>query len=135
MYKKKGVKVHPVGNAGSDGSVPTYNPSWREEAIERGRAISAELPDGPFDHLIRKKFPPERIDALKIGDSLLPLEREFPLELLYNREEAIAWDFEHMGRIRSDVVPPQSSRTVSHEPWLPTSIRGGFTATPDTRRD
>ena len=37
--------------------------------------------------------------------------------MLYNREKAIAFDFSHIGKVRSDVAPPQIIKTVEHKAW------------------
>lgn len=37
--------------------------------------------------------------------------------MLYNREEALAWDFSEIGRVKEEVAPPQKIRTVPHEAW------------------
>ena len=29
----------------------------------------------------------------------------------------MAWDFTHMGRIRSEVAPPQKIQTIKHDAW------------------
>jgi hypothetical protein len=60
---------------------------------------------------------PERIKAIKIGSDLTYEKRELLLEMLFNREKALAWDFSHLGRVREEVAPPQEIRTVPHKAW------------------
>ena len=37
--------------------------------------------------------------------------------MLYNQEKAIAFDFSHIGKVRSDVALPQIIKTVEHKAW------------------
>jgi hypothetical protein len=37
--------------------------------------------------------------------------------MLYNQEKALAFDFSHIRRVRSDVAPPQIIKTVEHKAW------------------
>jgi len=59
----------------------------------------------------------KRIRDLVVGDNLWLRERELFLEMLYNREKAIAFDFSHIGKVRLEVVPPQVIKTVEHKAW------------------
>ena len=63
------------------------------------------------------RLTPERLDRLQIGKELWPKERELVVEMLFNREEALAWTFSEIGRIRECVTPPQEIRTVEHSAW------------------
>jgi hypothetical protein len=44
-------------------------------------------------------------------------ERELLKEMLLNREAALSWTFDELGRVVDDVTPPQRIRTVEHEAW------------------
>jgi hypothetical protein len=68
---------------------------------------------GKYDYLLILKFfaisrgarlIPERFTGMKIGEKLLEAEKDFLTEMLYNRETALAWDFTHYGRVRSEVA-------------------------------
>jgi hypothetical protein len=50
-----------------------------------------------------------------VGNSLLPKEKLLLRELLFKREGVLAWSWEHMSRIREEVMPPQRIKTVPHE--------------------
>jgi hypothetical protein len=71
----------------------------------------------------------ERAEKLVIGDDVRPAERDLLMEVLFNREAALAWTFEEMGRVSEEVVPPQKIRTIPHEAWqsksfpIPKAIR------------
>jgi hypothetical protein len=41
-----------------------------------------------------------------VRDSLWPKEKEVFLEMLYNQEKVIAFDFSHIRKVKSDVAPP-----------------------------
>jgi hypothetical protein len=49
-----------------------------------------------------------------MGDLWLK-EKELFIELLYNREKAIAFDFSHIRKVKADVAPPQVIKTVEHK--------------------
>src|SRR6266576_6426648 len=59
----------------------------------------------------------ERIEKLIVGEGLTPQERDVFVEMLYNREKAVAFEWEHKGMVRPEVAPPQVIRTVKHEAW------------------
>lgn len=44
-------------------------------------------------------------------------EKDILVEVLSNREAAIAFPFEEREMINTDVAPPQEIRTVPHETW------------------
>jgi hypothetical protein len=54
---------------------------------------------------------------MKISADLLPREKEMLLEMLYQREAALAWDFAESGRISNAVMPPVTIDTILHKAW------------------
>ena len=54
---------------------------------------------------------------MKIAPNLLPWEREMLLEMLYQREAALAWDFKESGRVSMEVVPLVVIDIVPHKAW------------------
>jgi hypothetical protein len=48
----------------------------------------------------------ECIEALVVGNSLQLEEKELFIEMLYNREKALAFDFLEIGKVKPNVVPP-----------------------------
>jgi hypothetical protein len=58
---------------------------------------------------------PERIEKMQIGGELTPEEKELILEMLYRREAALAWDFEHINKIRPEIALSQKIRTIEHK--------------------
>jgi hypothetical protein len=72
-----------------------------------------EGPSGKYDYLLISKFFVinrgarfifERFARMRIGEELFKAEKDFLTEILYNRETALAWDFTHCGRVRSEVA-------------------------------
>ena len=51
------------------------------------------------------------------GDALTVQEKDLLLEMLFNREAAMAWDFSEMGKVKDIVSPPQQIRTIPHDAW------------------
>lgn len=122
-YKRKDRKVRPVDYGGALDASVGGDPKWRERAIARERP---PLVPGKFDKWLTPKFSDiprgarlteERIGTLDIGSDLWPCERQVLIELLYNREAAISFDFKEMGKVRHEVAPPSRIRTVEHKAW------------------
>lgn len=40
-----------------------------------------------------------------IGDGMTSEEKEVLIEMLYNREAVLAWDFPEMGKVKKEVAP------------------------------
>jgi hypothetical protein len=59
----------------------------------------------------------EQIKDLIVKDSLWSREKEVFLEMLYNQEKALAFDFSHIGKVRLDVVLLQIIKTIEHKAW------------------
>jgi len=126
LYKRKGVKVNPVDNAPSDGSVPEGNAEWREERW--AEAMKTLQPSTHLDEFFTPKFStiasedrltPKRLEEVldKTSDVLWPKEQELLGRVLRNRAAALAWDFNHLGKVHPSVVPPQKIRTIPHKAW------------------
>jgi hypothetical protein len=95
-YKTKDKKVRPVDSRESDGSRPGGVTDW----MERSKATDVKHPLGPYNKWLVQKFSgiqrgerltTERIKALTIGSGLTIQERDILLEMLYNREAALAF--------------------------------------------
>jgi hypothetical protein len=54
---------------------------------------------------------------MQIKDELLKREKEFLLEILFNREIALFWDFIEKDSVRSKITSLMKIRTMSHETW------------------
>ena len=126
LYKRKADKVLPVSTSQTDGSVPGGLNDWRERALAREQAVGLYSAPYRYNQWILPRFTtfkrgtrltPERLERLLIGDILLSSERDLLIEVLFNREGALAWEFSEMGRIKEEVAPPQVIRTIPHEAW------------------
>ncbi|GKT45832.1 uncharacterized protein ColSpa_06013 [Colletotrichum spaethianum] len=114
MYKGKDKKIHPVDDQPSDGSTPDGDPLWKVKNL--AEAEKTMQPDeGPFRGLIRPKYSsiepysrlkPDRLAAIMdtLGH-LLPREKDLFLQVLLNRENALAWDFSENGALDPKVAP------------------------------
>jgi hypothetical protein len=123
MYKRKADKVRPVDCGKSDGDNPGGVMNWVE--ISKRSDVYHE-PMGKYSKWLIPKFSDiergsrlteERISKLKMGTGLTKEERELFVEMLYNREKALAFDFSHCGMVRAEVAPPQVIKTVEHKAW------------------
>lgn len=126
MHKRKAQKVLPVNQPRLTGDGPEGEARWKKKILAeekerlRGRQRSkwddwliprfAETPEGT-------RLTPERVKEMHIGPELRPEEREVLLQVLKNREMALAWEFSEIGRVRPEVAPPQEIHTVEHKPW------------------
>jgi hypothetical protein len=110
-YKTKANKVRLVDPRQTDSFKPRGCLDW----LERSRA--SNVPCGPrmYTEWITPKFSDIRkgtcltnkqIKDLVVRDSLWPKEKEVFLEMLYNQEKAIAFDFSHIRKVKLDVAPP-----------------------------
>jgi len=54
---------------------------------------------------------------MKIRHRLTEQEKDLFLEVVYNWEAALAWDFSHLEKVRAEVAPPQEIRIVPHSAW------------------
>lgn len=123
-YKSVAKKVRPVDFSKTDGSNPGGTTTWKTDAMAKEKYI----PD-PSDKYAKWLIPrfsglakgsrltPEKIAMLRIGPGLTGQKRELLLEMLYNREAAITFTFETMGKVSPSVAPPQEIRTIPHKPW------------------
>jgi hypothetical protein len=128
LYKKVGVKVKPVDTPRKDAPMDLGRKDWKERAMERQAArIALRGPDiGPFDHIFGSRtagFPrgarltAERLAKMNMGDDLLPNEVRLLQGLMFQREDALAWDFSEMSTIHEDVQTPYRIRTIPHDAW------------------
>jgi hypothetical protein len=83
-----------------------------------------EGPPGKYDYLLISKFFIisrgarlifKHFAEIKIGKELLEVEKDLLTKILYNRKAALAWDFTHCGKIRSEVILLQKIKTILHK--------------------
>lgn len=131
LYKRKADKVRPVDTKDTDGSAPGGLLDWRARAIQRERATGIGRTKYKYDKYIQPRhaqfargtrLTPDRLDKMLIGDFLSAEEKDVLVEILYNREGVLSWEFGEIGKVRAEVAPPQEIRTIDHKPWQAASF-------------
>ncbi len=98
--------------------------TWKENIIKKKKYFKdfmnqfVELLISKFFELTKEarlKF--ERIQRMQIKNELLKREKEFFLEMLFNREIALFWDFIEKNSIRSKITSFMKIRTMFHKVW------------------
>jgi hypothetical protein len=132
LYKGKGVKVNPVDDAPSDGSIPPGDPNWREKRWEEVKDKVQHHSE--YDQFVTGKFsdiePGSRLTAARLAEILSRVRGVLTKEelavfahLLRSREAVLAWDKPHIGRVIESVCPPVVIRTIPHTAWKVPGIR------------
>ena len=130
LYKHKVVKVGKVDKAHSAGIKPNGEEGWRERSIREEKEIG--LDGGAYPGVLIAKFSTiergrrlthARIRKLNVGAHLTTNERDLLLEMLFNREAAIAFDSAENGRFHDFVEPLQVIPTVPHKGWQAASFQ------------
>ena len=124
MYKRKKDKVKPVNRPHKEGLKPEEVENWKEQ-IAVYKSDDSNKSGSQYPWLIPKfsniergqRLNPKRIEKLKIGESLTSEERIVLLEVLFNREAGIAFDFTEKGYFKREVEPPHAIPTIQHDPW------------------
>jgi len=120
VYKTKANKVYLVDPGETNSSKPGGCLDW----LEKSKVSDVPCEPRLYTEWITPKFldtckgtclTEERIKDLVIRDSLWPKEKEVFLEMLYNQEKAITFDFSHIRKVKPDVAPPQVIKTVEHK--------------------
>ena len=122
LYKRKGVKVVPVDEAQEGGIKPVGEAGWREGLVGlKGRRKGVLIPK--FSQIPRgERLTPARIEKLKIGEHLWHAEKRLLIEMLFNREAAIAFDSSEKGRFHDFIEPPHVILTIPHKAWQAASF-------------
>jgi hypothetical protein len=112
-YKTKANKVQPVDSSKTDSSKPGGSLDWFEKSkLDNVPCLDlGQYPDwiiSKFSNILKgSRLTKERIERLVVGDSLWSKEKELFIEMLYNWEKALAFDFTYIEKIR----PRGSART------------------------
>ena len=125
-YKRKKDKIRPLDQP-TNGEGTGGDPLFLEKCEKQEALEGRHTQKGPFDAWITPKFSSipqgsrlreERIADLDIGAELWPREKELLMTLLFNREAAIAFDWQENGRIHEEIEPPHVIRMrPEHVPW------------------
>ena len=123
MYKWKGWKINPVnvplpGGVNPGGGV---NSEGRLSEGETWSQIGVDLEPwrrGGTVVLQGSRLTPERLEKMRIGgDFLSSAEKELFVGILFDYEDAIAFDDSEMGMLKPEIEPPIVIHTVPHTPW------------------
>lgn len=131
LYKRKGVKVHPRDDIPSDGSVPNGDPYWKEKRWKEVQGLLDK--ESKYPDYITPKFSTietgsriygERKEKLLDGirNNLSEEEMDIFMQIMFNREAALAWDFTECGSVDPIVAPPQVIKVTEHKAWQAGSI-------------
>ena len=136
-YKRKKDKIRPLDHV-TDGEGTGGDPEY----LEKCEQSETYHKGGPFDMWLIPKFSSivrgsrltkERLVDMYIGTELWPREKDILVELLYNREKAIAFDWQEKGRVSVGIEPPHVIRIrPGHTPWherpmrIPRALRVTF---------
>ncbi len=124
IYKRKNQKIKFSDICVSDDFKSDDDASWKKNIIKKKKYFKnlidqfAEFLISKFSELTKKarlKF--ERIQRMQIENELLKRKKELLLEMLFNREVALFWNFIEKDSIRSEISSSMKIRTISHEAW------------------
>jgi hypothetical protein len=124
VYKRKNKKMKLSDICVSDDSKFDDDATWKENVIKKKKYFKnltnqfAEFLISKFSELTKEtRLKSERIQRMQIKNELLKREKELLLEMLFNREIALFWDFIEKDSVRSKVTSFMKIRTMSHEAW------------------
>ena len=129
QYKRKAVEVVPVDEAQPAGLNLNEEKGWREWLMKEEK--EKELDGGAYPGVLilnfstierGRRLTQVRIRKLNIGEHLTTNERVLLLEMLFNREVAIAFDSAENGRFHDFIEAPQVIPTVPHKAWQAASF-------------
>jgi hypothetical protein len=123
-YKRKDQKMKFSDICVSDDFKSDDDVTWKENIIKKKKYFKdftnqfAEFLISKFSELTKEaRLKLERIQRMQIKNELLKREKEFFLEMLFNREIALFWNFIEKDSVRSKVTSFMKIRTMSHEAW------------------
>ncbi len=124
IYKRKNQKIKFSDTCVFDDFKSNDDASWKKNIIKKKKYFKnlidqfAEFLISKFSELAKKaRLKSERIQKMQIKDELLKRKKEFLLEMLFNREIALFWDFIEKDSIRFEITSLMKIRIVSHEVW------------------
>lgn len=126
LHKRKADKILPLDNIPSDGTTPEGDPHWKEKRLAKVQGLMES--NAKYSDYITPKFSlmprgtrihGERLQGLldQVKDTLSSEETDIFLNVMYNREAALAWDFSECGKVDPSVAPPQVIKTIDHSAW------------------
>jgi hypothetical protein len=123
-YKRKNQKIKLNDICVSNDFKLNDDVTWKENIIKKKKYFKdlrnqfAEFFIFKFFELTKEtRLKYERIRRMQIKNELLKREKELLLEMLFNREIALFWDFIEKNSIRSKITSFMKIRTMFHEAW------------------
>ena len=108
---------------GTDGKKPGGISNW----VAKSKETNVKHPEmGKYDKWLAPKFldiekgsrlTEERIAKLIIGKDLTAEEKELFLEMLFNKEKAIVFNYLYYKKVRLEVALLQVIKTIEHKAW------------------
>ena len=104
MYKRKAEKVRPVDLGESDGNKPGGVLDW----VAKSKEMDVKSHDEKYPEWLIPKFSDiergsrltkERLENLIIGEGLTPQEQDVFVEMLFNHEKVLAFEWAHKGMV------------------------------------
>ncbi len=124
IYKRKNQKIKFSDICVSDDFKSNDDASWKKNIIKKKKYFKnlidqfVEFFISKFSELTKEtRLKSERIQRMQIEDELLKRKKELLLEMLFNREAALFWDFIEKDSIRLEISSFMKIRTISHEAW------------------
>ncbi len=124
IYKRKNQKIKLSDTCVFDDFKSDDDASWKKDIIKKKKYFKnlidqfAEFLISKFSELTKEaRLKSERIQRMQIKNELLKREREFLLEMLFNREVVFFWDFIEKDSIRSKITSFMKIRIMFHEAW------------------
>jgi hypothetical protein len=119
-YKTKANKVWPVDPGKTEGSKPRGQLDWLEQSqlddvlCQDSEQYSDWIILKFSDISKRSWLTKEHIEDLIVED-LWTKEQKLFIEVFYNQEKALAFDFLYIGKVKPDIAPSQVIKTVKHK--------------------
>jgi hypothetical protein len=124
IYKRKNQKIKLSDICVFDDFKSNDDASWKKNIIKKKKYFKnfidqfAEFFISKFFELAKEtRLKSERIQRMQIKNELLKRKKELLLEMLFNRETALFWDFIEKNSIRSKISSFMKIRIISHEVW------------------
>ena len=103
--------MQPVDQKLLDGSKPDRSNTWKVNAIKKEIPI-LDLTDKYMHWLIPKftliakkaRLTPKRLAKMIIGDGMTSQKKDLFIEMLYNQEPVLVWDFTEIGKVKKEVA-------------------------------
>ena len=126
LYKRKKDKIRPANQPHMGGLKPGGDEDWKLKLAGNPSRANAKYPwlIAKFSDMVKgPRLTKERIDGLKIGKGVSQQEKDVLMEVLFNREASIVFDFTEKGVFKPEVEPSHKILVIPHEPWQAVSFR------------